>query len=189
MSKPLEIKLYAQKSDLKSRSLSILMYLVDKMDNVRRTCFPSIATIGKQLHISVSTVKRSMKELFEKGFLKREARFVESKNGGQTSNLYTVSTPKEQKEFVRKQADANKDVTEEVEVVTMSEPTEIEAEEVLEAKNVETAETTITQPKKVEATYISFTTIMAEKGITKNVLESAKQFVHKLDRKAIWKEE
>ncbi len=189
MTKTLEIKLYAQRSDLKSRSLSILMYLIDKMDNVHRTCFPSIATIGKQLHISVSTVKRAMKELFEKGFLKREARFVESKNGGQTSNLYTVSTPREQKEFVRKQADENKDVNEQVEVATMNEPTKIEVEEVVEPKSIEIVETTITQPKKVEATYISFTSIMAEKGITKNVLESAKQFVHKLDRKAIWKEE
>lgn len=80
-------------SDLKSRALSVLIYLVDRADNKGFTCFPSLATIGAKLHISISTVKRAMKELLEKGFVQREARFVESKNGAQTSNLYTLSVP------------------------------------------------------------------------------------------------
>lgn len=88
-------KKIAYKSDLGSRALSVLMYLADRANNKDFTCFPSIATIGKTLHISISTVKRAMKELLTKGFLMREARFSEQKNGGQTSNLYTLVLPQE----------------------------------------------------------------------------------------------
>ncbi len=90
-----EYKKIAYKSDLGSRALSVLMYLADRANNKDFTCFPSIATIGKTLHISISTVKRAMKELLTKGFLMREARFSEQKNGGQTSNLYTLVLPQE----------------------------------------------------------------------------------------------
>ena len=93
-----EYKQFAYNSNLKSRALSVLMYLVDRADNHKFTCYPSISTIGENLHISISTVKRAMKELLEKGYLKREARFAESKNGGQTSNLYTLSVPEEMPE-------------------------------------------------------------------------------------------
>ncbi len=91
-----EYKQMVYHTDLKSRALSVLMYLVDRADNKAFTCYPSIKTIGEQLHISISTVKRAMKELLERGFLKREARFALSKNGGQTSNLYTLTLPQEQ---------------------------------------------------------------------------------------------
>lgn len=84
-------------TDLKSRALSVLLYLVDRADYHEFTCFPSITTIGKNLNISVSTVKRAMKELLEKGYVERKARFSEQKNGGQTSNLYTLCLPTEEK--------------------------------------------------------------------------------------------
>lgn len=90
-----EYKKVAYNSDLGSRALSVLMYLADRANNKDFTCFPSISTIGKTLHISISTVKRAMKELLTKGFLMREARFSELKNGGQTSNLYTLVLPQE----------------------------------------------------------------------------------------------
>lgn len=92
-----ELKQYAYTSDLKSRALNVLIYLIDRT-NKQLTCFPSITTIGKNLHISISTVKRAIKELVEKGFLKKEARFIEKKNFAQTSNLYTLSIPEEVKE-------------------------------------------------------------------------------------------
>ncbi|MFI3250834.1 MAG: hypothetical protein R3Y07_07715 [Eubacteriales bacterium] len=38
-------------------------------------------------------MKRAIAELVEKGFLKKDARFSEKKNGAQTSNLYTLAIP------------------------------------------------------------------------------------------------
>lgn len=184
MVKAFELKQFAHQSELKSRSLSILLYLIDKMDNMKRTCFPSLATIGKQLHISLSTVKRAMKELFEKGFLRREARFTEMKNGGQTSNLYTVSTPSEQKEFVKNQEAIQENEVEVMEIVVETATIKEEAEEIMQAKIISQ-----TPAKCVPIKYISFHSIMAEKNITKKAFESAKQIVHKIDRKTIRKEE
>ena len=88
MTKQLELKKQAYESDLKSRSLSVLLYLIDR-SNKDLKCFPAIPTMAKQLHISVSTVKRGLKELVEEGFVKKESRFREM-NRGQTSNLYTL---------------------------------------------------------------------------------------------------
>lgn len=45
--------------------------------------------MAEQLHISVSTVKRALKELIDAGYIRKEARFRE-KNRGQSSNLYTL---------------------------------------------------------------------------------------------------
>jgi predicted transcriptional regulator len=88
MTMQIELKKQAYASDLKSRALSILMYLIDR-SNKELTCFPAISTMAKQLHISGSTVKRALHELVNKGFIKKSARFRE-KNLGQTSNLYTL---------------------------------------------------------------------------------------------------
>ena len=88
MTKQLELKKQAYESDLKSRALSVLLYLIDR-SNKDLKCFPAIPTMAKQLYISVSTVKRALKELVEEGFVKKESRFREL-NRGQTSNLYTL---------------------------------------------------------------------------------------------------
>lgn len=45
--------------------------------------------MAEQLHISVSTVKRALKELTDTGYIQKEVRFRE-KNRGQSSNLYTL---------------------------------------------------------------------------------------------------
>lgn len=42
-----------------------------------------------QLHISISTVKRALKELVDAGYIEMTARFRE-RNHGQSSNLYTL---------------------------------------------------------------------------------------------------
>lgn len=86
------MKDYARNSDLKSRSLSLYNYLVDRCDG-NNTCFPSTATIARDLHVGTSTVKRAMKELLEKDFVQRKPRYSPQKSGGQTSNLYTVKIP------------------------------------------------------------------------------------------------
>lgn len=88
MTKQAELKQQAYASNLKSRALSVLIYLIDR-SNTNLTCFPAIPTMAEQLHISVSTVKRALKELVNEGFLQKDGRFREN-NRGQTSNLYTL---------------------------------------------------------------------------------------------------
>lgn len=88
MTKQAELKNQAYVSDLKSRALSVLIYLIDR-SNKDLTCFPAIPTMAEQLHISVSTVKRALHELVQVGFIKKDSRFRD-KNRGQTSNLYTL---------------------------------------------------------------------------------------------------
>lgn len=86
-----EMKQRAYQSPLKSRALQVLLYLIDR-SNKEQTCFPAVPTIARQLHISVSTVKRAMRELVEEGYVKKESRFREG-NRGQTSNLYFLFFP------------------------------------------------------------------------------------------------
>ena len=81
------MKKLAYQSNLRNRALQVLLYLIDRA-NKEQTCFPAVRTIARELHISVSTVKRAMQELVESGYVTKESRFRES-NGGQTSNLYT----------------------------------------------------------------------------------------------------
>lgn len=88
MTKQAELKKQAYASTLKSRALSVLIYLIDR-SNKELTCFPAIPTMAEQLHISISTVKRALHELLDAGYVKKDARFRE-KNKGQTSNLYTL---------------------------------------------------------------------------------------------------
>ncbi|MDL2300970.1 helix-turn-helix domain-containing protein [Lachnospiraceae bacterium OttesenSCG-928-D06] len=93
MTKQFKLKQHAYASDLKSRALSVLIYLIDR-SNKDLTCFPAISTMARELHISVSTVKRALKELVESGFVSKESRFRE-KNNGQSSNLYTLQYPED----------------------------------------------------------------------------------------------
>lgn len=88
MTKQAELKRRAYSSKLKSRALSILIYLIDR-SNKELTCFPAIPTMAEQLHISISTVKRALHELVEAGFIQKDSRFRDN-NRGQTSNLYTL---------------------------------------------------------------------------------------------------
>lgn len=90
-----EMKQLAYQSKLKSRALQVLLYLIDRA-NKEQTCFPAVSTIGRELHISISTVKRAMRELVETGYVKKESRFREG-NRGQTSNLYTLYFAEQEK--------------------------------------------------------------------------------------------
>lgn len=93
MTKQAELKQKAYQCSLKSRALSVLIYLIDR-SNKDLTCFPAIPTIAEQLHVSISTVKRALHELVDAGFIKKETRFRE-KNRGQTSNLYILVQPED----------------------------------------------------------------------------------------------
>ena len=76
-------------SDLRPRARLVLQVLVLHC-NKEGECFPSIKTIAAKCGYGVSTVKRALDELVEAGYIIKEARFDERKNGGQTSNLYTL---------------------------------------------------------------------------------------------------
>ena len=69
-----EMKQRAYQSNLKSRALQVLLYLIDRA-NKEQICFPAVPTIGRELHISISTVKRAMRELVEAGYVTKESRF------------------------------------------------------------------------------------------------------------------
>lgn len=112
-----EMKQKAYQSTLKSRALQVLIYLIDR-SNKERTCFPAIATMSQELHISVSTVKRALRELVDSGFIKKESRFRD-KNKGQTSNLYILcflevneegETKKEEDKYVDKSSKDNSEL-------------------------------------------------------------------------------
>lgn len=86
-----EMKKLAYQSQLRNRALQVLLYLIDR-SNTEQTCFPAVPTISRELHISISTVKRAMRELVEVGYVAKESRFREG-NRGQTSNLYIIHFP------------------------------------------------------------------------------------------------
>lgn len=77
-------------SELKSRAVLVMNYLIFRA-NQEGTCFPAIKTIARECHIGINTVKRALDDLVEAGYVKKETRFMQAKNGAQTSNLYTLS--------------------------------------------------------------------------------------------------
>lgn len=107
MTKQAELKKQAYSSKLKSRALSILIYLIDR-SNKDLNCFPAIPTMAEQLHISVSTVKRALHELVNTGFIQKDSRFREH-NRGQSSNLYTLIFKAEAPELTPNDDDNNPD--------------------------------------------------------------------------------
>lgn len=76
-------------SELKPRARLVLQVLVLHC-NKEGECFPSIKTIAAKCGYGVSTVKRALDELVDAGYIVKQARFDKRKNGGQTSNLYTL---------------------------------------------------------------------------------------------------
>ena len=73
--------------DLPARSKLVYMYLKDRA-NKDGQCWPAIQTIGRDLGLSRSTVKRALKELEQTALLIKQVRKRE--NHGDTSNLYLV---------------------------------------------------------------------------------------------------
>ncbi len=103
-----EMRQKAYQSSLNSRALQVLLYLIDRADR-EQTCFPAVPTIGRELHISISTVKRAMKELVASGYVRKESRFREG-NRGQTSNLYTLFFPERQEREAEKEQELKEGV-------------------------------------------------------------------------------
>ncbi|HEX2938960.1 MAG TPA: helix-turn-helix domain-containing protein, partial [Ruminiclostridium sp.] len=76
-------------ANLMTRAVSVFMYLMSRA-NRKLQCYPGIRTIAKDLKMSEPTVKRALRDLVLAGFVKKETRWRE--NGGQSSNLYILST-------------------------------------------------------------------------------------------------
>lgn len=76
-------------SDLKPRARLVLQCLIYHADK-DGMCFPALKTIAAECGYGLTTVKTALQELCEAGYIRKEARFDERKNGGQTSNLYTL---------------------------------------------------------------------------------------------------
>ena len=74
--------------DLSARAKLVYMYLKDRA-NKEGQCWPAIRTIGTDLGLSRSTVKRALKELEQGKLLTRQGRKRE--NHGDTSNLYSIT--------------------------------------------------------------------------------------------------
>ena len=83
-------------AEILHRCVTVYMYLKDRTGR-KGTCWPAIGTIARDLGLSgelefchnpFSMPQGGMKDLEEKGYLKREIRHRE--NGGVTSNRYTI---------------------------------------------------------------------------------------------------
>ena len=75
------------KTNLPHRAIAVYLYLESRA-NKGRTCYPAIGTIARELHLSVSTVKRAITDLEREGFLRKKQRWRE--NGGRSSMLYEI---------------------------------------------------------------------------------------------------
>ena len=77
----------AYNSDLPSRAVMVYMYLKDRA-GAKGQCYPSIATMARELKISQSTTKRAVADLVKVGLIAKELRYRQ--NGANSSTLYTL---------------------------------------------------------------------------------------------------
>lgn len=101
-------------SDLKPRARLVLQCLIYHADK-DGFCFPSVKTIAAECGYGISTVKRALNDLCEAGYIEKTARFDKRKNGGQTSNLYSLTGNADTTEETTHDTDSSnseKDITE-----------------------------------------------------------------------------
>ena len=75
-----KMKVY-QDTELSSKAVSVYLYLCERASKETKSCYPSMKTIAKDLHISLASLERS-------AYIKKENRFRD--NGGKSSNLYFI---------------------------------------------------------------------------------------------------
>lgn len=75
------------KQELSHRAVAVYLYLKN-CANKEGTCYPAIGTIARELHLSVSTVKRAISDLEENGFIRKKQRWRD--NGGRSSLLFEI---------------------------------------------------------------------------------------------------
>ena len=81
------MKVY-QDIELSSKAVSVYLYLCERASKETKSCYPSMKTIAKDLHLSLASVKRSIQELERGAYIKKKNRFRD--NGGKSSNLYFI---------------------------------------------------------------------------------------------------
>ena len=80
-----------RKSVMSSNCKLVLLMLSLYMNHITTTAWPSNTTLALDTGLSKRAVQRALQEARDRGFLVKEERF--SDNHGQTSNLYTATTP------------------------------------------------------------------------------------------------
>ena len=98
-------------SDLKPRARLVLQCLIYHADK-DGSCFPSVKTIAAECGYGISTVKRALNDLCVAGYIEKTARFDKRKNGGQTSNLYSLTGNADTTEETADSNNLEKDITE-----------------------------------------------------------------------------
>lgn len=78
---------FLYRMELPHRAVSVYLYLADRA-NKDGECWPAIPTIARELKLSVSTVRRALRDLRRAGLLETEQRYREK--GGKSSLLYKM---------------------------------------------------------------------------------------------------
>lgn len=78
---------FLYKTDLPHRAIAVYRYLFDRA-NRQGQCWPAIATVARDLHLSENTVRRALDDLRHAGLITTTQRT--RKNGGKSSLLYTL---------------------------------------------------------------------------------------------------
>ena len=63
-----------QDTELSSKAVSVYLYLCERASKETKSCYPSMKTIAKDLHLSLASVKRSIQELERSAYIKKENR-------------------------------------------------------------------------------------------------------------------
>ena len=66
-----KMKVY-QDTELSSKAVSVYLYLCERASKETKSCYPSMKTIAKDLHLSLASVKRSIQELERSAYIKKE---------------------------------------------------------------------------------------------------------------------
>ncbi len=75
------------RSDLSHRARAVYMCLRDHADKEGK-CWPGIKTIARELHLSRSTVKRALEDLYQSKLVTKKSR--KRDNGGDSTNMYCL---------------------------------------------------------------------------------------------------
>ena len=75
------------KTDLPHRAIAVYRYLFDRA-NRQGQCWPAIATVARDLHLSENTVRRALNDLRRAGLLTSQQRV--RKDGGRSTLLFTL---------------------------------------------------------------------------------------------------
>ena len=78
---------FLYKTDLPHRAIAVYRYLFDRATR-QGQCWPAIATVARDLHLSENTVRRALNDLRRAGLLTSQQRV--RKDGGRSTLLFTL---------------------------------------------------------------------------------------------------